>query len=114
MVKRYAPPGWHFFDSRDDGGYVTWSDYDALHRECETLRKDAERWRHVRNLAWGVPTQIPHVYDLTFPTWRNRWADKSDFSEVDRIIDEDIAATAHALATLPPVAVLDRPKPSES
>ena len=32
----------------DDGDYVLYEDYEALQAECEKLRKDAERYRWLR------------------------------------------------------------------
>lgn len=38
----------------DDGDYILYEDYEALQAECEKLRKDAERYRWLRDPCSGA------------------------------------------------------------
>ena len=46
------------------GDYVEWEAYEALQAECEKLRKDAERYRWLRDKSEPL-----HSFYLSTPVW---------------------------------------------
>ena len=50
----------------EHGGWVKWTDYDALLAERDALRKDAERWRKAREILPVEAIKIAHSDFVNF------------------------------------------------
>lgn len=62
--------GCYTMSEEEYGDYVAWEDYEALKAECEQLRKDAERYRWLREQCGnsGLLT-IAKVGAFELKTW---------------------------------------------
>jgi len=74
-------------EADDDGEYVRHADYSRLEAECEALRADAGRYRHLRNTEWAEIT-----YRTQFGLVRHNPNSLSSMKELDTDIDAAIAS----------------------